>query len=414
MVGRGAAAAAHNLRSGGNGLAREAGHVLRRTQVDVAALHGPRHAGVGHGGQRQRGGRAHGFNGRQHRGRAGGAVDADGSRAPLRQQGRGVLRRGAVQAVAVVVHRHHHQHGQVGGDLAGRRQRLPRLVQRRHGLDDQQVSAGLGQSVNLLGKGRARFVQAGLAQRLQAHAQRAHRTGHPGLARLLVLQMFHGLTRQAHPGGVDFRHFPRQSMPRQTETVGAKRVGFKNLRAGLQILLVDRQNQAGVGKVQLVVTAVDEDATGVEHGPHGAVGKHRAAGKDVGELGHSAAMLSHKAGPRQSIFTSAVYRSRWTQVAMAFCPGSPAMPRPLEGTPAPTSSRGGAKRDPAHCDKGGMDVKMPSDRLALLYFGSHKLVGKRFRTTEFFVLRDSCDRFHRPATAINSFTPRPAPRLSSR
>ncbi len=56
---------------------------------------------------------------------------------------------------------------------------------------------GLGQDANLFGKGRAGFVQAGLAQRLQAHAQRAHRAGHPRFARLLFLQVLHGLRAQS-------------------------------------------------------------------------------------------------------------------------------------------------------------------------------------------------------------------------
>ncbi len=84
VVGGGAAAAAHHLCSGGNRLAREAGHIFRRTKIDVAALDGARHTGVGHGSQGQRGGAAHGFNRREHGGRPGGAVDANGLRLPTR------------------------------------------------------------------------------------------------------------------------------------------------------------------------------------------------------------------------------------------------------------------------------------------------------------------------------------------
>ena len=108
--------------------------------------------------------------------------------------------------------------------------------------------------------------------------------------------MLDGLAGKAHAGGVDLRHLARQSMAGQAEAVGAEGVGFENLRAGLQILLVNGENQAGVGEVQLVVAAVDEDAAGIENGAHGAIGEHGAAGEDVGKLGHSLVMLSHAAG----------------------------------------------------------------------------------------------------------------------
>ena len=105
--------------------------------------------------------------------------------------------------------------------------------------------------------------------------------------------MLHRLLCQAHPRNVDFGNLPTQPVTREPEAVGAKGVGLDNLRSGLQVLLVDRKDQAGVGKVQLVVAAVDEDTTAVEHGSHGAIGKYRTAGEDVGELCHSLVMLSH-------------------------------------------------------------------------------------------------------------------------
>ncbi len=117
-----------------------------------------------------------------------------------------------------------------------------------------------GQGANLFGKGGARFVQAGLAQRLQANAERTDRAGHPGFAGLLLLQVLDGLAGQAHAGGVDLRHFAGQAVAGQPEAVGAKGVGLKNLRARLQVLFVDGEDQAGIGEVEFVVAAVDEDA----------------------------------------------------------------------------------------------------------------------------------------------------------
>ena len=88
--------------------------------------------------------------------------------------------------------------GQIGSDLARRLQRLVSLVQRGHGLNDEQVHAGIVQGANLLGKGGAGFVEAGLAQRLKPHAERTDGAGNPGLAGLLLLQVLDGLAGQAH------------------------------------------------------------------------------------------------------------------------------------------------------------------------------------------------------------------------
>ncbi len=104
------------------------------------------------------------------------------------------------------------------------------------------------------------------------------------VAGLLLLEVLDGLPRQPDAGGIDLGHLGGQAVPREPEAVGAEGVGFKDLGAGLQILLVDGENQVGVGQVQFVVAAVDEDAARIEHRAHGAVGEHGAVGKDVGKL----------------------------------------------------------------------------------------------------------------------------------
>ena len=113
-------------------------------------------------------------------------------------------------------------------------------------------------------------------------------------------------------------------MAGQAEAVGAEGVGLENLRAGLQILLVNGQNQAGIGEVQLVVAAVDEDAAGIKDCAHGAVGEHGAAGEDVGKLRHSLAMLSHKGGARQRVGLLC-YTSRVKRI-YALVPNAPRFP----------------------------------------------------------------------------------------
>ena len=300
VVGRGAAAAAYELRSGGNGLAGEAGHVLGRTEVNVAAFDCPGHAGIGHCRKRQSGGGAHGFNGGEYGGRAGGAVDADGSCAPFGEQRGGLGRRCAVEAVALVVDSHHDQDGQFGSGFAGGSEGLTGLVQRGHGFEDEHVDAGLGKGLDLLGKGGASFVEAGFAEGLESHAQGTDGACHPGFATLLFFEMRNRLASQIDASRVDFSHFSGQAMASQAKAVGAEGVGFKNFGAGLEVLLVDGEDEARVGEIEFVVAAIDEDAAGIEHRAHGSVGQYGTAGKDVGKLGHALVMLSHAATTRQS------------------------------------------------------------------------------------------------------------------
>ena len=287
MVGGGAAATSDDLRSGGDGLAGKFGHVLGRAEVDVAPLDGAWQACVGHGGEWQGRGGAHGLYSGEHSCRTGGAIDADGIGAPLGKERRSLSGRGAVEAVALVVDGHHHQHGQFRGDFARGRQRLASLVQGGHGLDAEHIHASLGEGANLLDKSLSCFVQAGLTQRFEAHSQRADGACNPRLPCLLFLEVIDGLTGQLYPGGIDLGHIAGQTVASQPETIGAKGVGLDKLGAGLQVLLVNRQDQAGVGEVQLVVTAVDEDAAGVEDSAHGSIGEDWAVGEDVGKLRHS-------------------------------------------------------------------------------------------------------------------------------
>jgi len=80
---------------------------------------------------------------------------------------------------------------------------------------------------------------------------------------------------------------------REAESVGAEGIRFDDFRAGLQIFFVNREDEVGIGEVQFVITTIDKDTAAVEHGAHGAIGKHGAGGEDVGELWHSSAMLRH-------------------------------------------------------------------------------------------------------------------------
>ena len=151
---------------------------------------------------------------------------------------------------------------------------LAQFVQIAEGLEDQQVDAGFEQRVDLLAEDGARFGEGGGPQRLDAHAQRTHGAGddtrRPGR-----------FARQAHAGLVDGPQLFGEAERGQALPVGAEGVGLQDLRAGLDVLLVDLADQVGRREVQLVEAAVDEDAARVEHGAHGAIGHHDAAGQLV-------------------------------------------------------------------------------------------------------------------------------------
>ena len=108
------------------------------------------------------------------------AVAADHVGAPRLQLRPVVLGTGAVEAVAVFIDRDLRHDRQLGIHVARRENRLMQLFQVSEGFKDQQVDTLFVQRGNLLAKGVAGFVERDLAQRLDAHAQRANRAGHKG------------------------------------------------------------------------------------------------------------------------------------------------------------------------------------------------------------------------------------------
>ena len=284
VVGRGSATAADEACAGVDELAREAGHVLRRGHVDVAALDGAGQSGVGHGGQRQAGRQTHPLDDREHGGGAVRAVAANDVRAPLGQSLGGDLGGGAVEAVAVLIHRHHHYDAQAGSDLAGGANGLARLGQRGHGFDDEKVRAhagpALGQRGDLFGEGCAGLVEREFSLRRQRNAERADGPGDEGLGGLLLGNLRDALAGDADSGEVDLAHPVAEAMALQAEGVCAEGVGLDDLRAGLQVLGVDTGDGLRLREVQLIEAAVDEDSAVIEHGAHGTVGEHASAGEE--------------------------------------------------------------------------------------------------------------------------------------
>src|ERR1700682_2481460 len=86
---------------------------------------------------------------------------------------------------------------------------------------------------------------------------------------------------------IDFAHAIRQAVPRQAKAVPAESIGFDNLGAGLQIIVVDAADQLRLRQVQLVIAAVDEDPLGIEKRSHSSIAEHGRKLQTFNEvLGH--------------------------------------------------------------------------------------------------------------------------------
>ena len=69
-------------------------------------------------------------------------------------------------------------------------------------------------------------------------------------------------------------------MPRQAKRIRPKSIGFNNVRASLQIVMMQVADQVRLREVQLVIAAVDENPFGVQQRAHSAVAQDRAIASD--------------------------------------------------------------------------------------------------------------------------------------
>jgi hypothetical protein len=88
----------------------------------------------------------------------------------------------------------------------------------------------------LLAKCGARFGERHAPERLYVDAQRSHGPGHERAA----VRRF---ARQTHGGAVDVAQFVREAEGREARRGGAERVRLQDLRAGLDVFLVDLADQ---------------------------------------------------------------------------------------------------------------------------------------------------------------------------
>ena len=261
-------------------------HILRRSHIDIPAIHRPRHPRIRHRRQRQIRHTAHLFNHAQHRRRPRAAIATHCVRAPLRQLLGSRLGRRSIQAIALFVHRHHHDHRQPRSLTLRRKNRLLRLPQRSHRLDNQHVRPNpgptLGQRPHLFRKRHPSLIQTHLTQRLQSHSQRPNRPCYISVAGLLLLYLRYTLPRQFHSCHVNRANLVLQTIPLQPESIRAKSIRLNQLRARLQILRVHPTHHLRLRQVQLIKAAIDEHTARIQHRAHGPVAQHRIAAAAFG------------------------------------------------------------------------------------------------------------------------------------
>ena len=287
VLGGGSAAAADDPRTGLNKARGVLRHVLGRAQIDVAAVDAGGESGVGLGAEWLTGIRSHLFQGLEHHLGSGGAVEPDHVHRHRVQRAREVLDGRSVLQTAVVFDaqvRHDDHFG--SGGLACRFHGGANFVQVSKRLEHQAVDAGFDQGVDLLAEDGTGFVDGGGTERLQANAQRSDGGPHKGL-------ISGGLAGDSYTGLIDEPDLVREAEGRQTLAVRAERIGLDDLGPGADVFLVDVAHQGGEREVQLVITAVDEGAFGIEHGAHGAVRHPYALAKGLPELGGPGRCRSH-------------------------------------------------------------------------------------------------------------------------
>ncbi len=120
----------------------------------------------------------------QHGHRAHAAIAPDDVDTPALNPRRKALRRRAVQTVAVFVDRDLGHDWNFGIHLAGSQNRLVKLLDIPEGFEHEHVNPSFNQGGNLLAEGGASLLEGSLAQRFNAHAERAHRAGHPNVETL--------------------------------------------------------------------------------------------------------------------------------------------------------------------------------------------------------------------------------------
>jgi hypothetical protein len=133
------------------------------------------------------------------------------------------------------------------------------FVQVAERLEHEQLDPALEQRRRLLTEPSLRFVDTRAAPGLDPDAERADGARDP---RLIARRV----PSNAGPLDVHRMHAVSEAERPELHAIRAERVGFDHVGAGADVLLVNFPDEVGLGEVQLVETAVEEDPPRVEHG----------------------------------------------------------------------------------------------------------------------------------------------------
>jgi hypothetical protein len=204
--------------------------------------------------------------------------------APLFELRREPLGRRAVERVAILFGGHLRHDRQIG-QRPHRVDRRADLVQIAKRLEDEQIDAAFEKRARLLAEVLARFVDADLAPRLDADAQRPDRAGHVGaLARRAA--------RDARPFDVDRDQRVGQTERPELDPVGAEGIGLDDVGAGADVILVDFLDELRPRQVQRIEALVDEHALRVPR-PHRPIADEDPLVQCFDEWLHQVSSLSH-------------------------------------------------------------------------------------------------------------------------
>ena len=144
-------------------------------------------------------------------------------------------------------------------------ERRPRLIERGHGLEEEEVDAALGQALGLLAVGGHRVVEGDAADGLERLAERARcepaTRARPAAASRATRAPSRLILRTwaSSPWGPSLKRWAPKVLVSMTSAPASTYSSWT------------LAHEVGVREVELVEAAVQEDAAGVEHGAHGAV-----------------------------------------------------------------------------------------------------------------------------------------------
>ena len=235
-------------------------HVFGRRQVDRAPFDIARPSGVGLRGQPNRRRRGHALERLEHVRGTDAAIDADEIGPCRLQRRRELLRRRAVERVAIVLDRHL-RHDRQRADAAHGGNRRADLVQVAKRFEDEEVDAAVDERLCLFAKyasASSRPIRPHGSMRKTKRTDRAGDVGRPARA----------FARQASAGVIDLAEAIGQTERAQLDAIRAERVGLDDVSARLRVGLVHRDHARRIAQVQGIEGAIDEDALRVEHRAH--------------------------------------------------------------------------------------------------------------------------------------------------